>query len=56
MENCPYLDGKPCYYDGSGLNAEPVFDILVKDSKAEVIFYNQMMGEWEVKTKEFAMD
>lgn len=25
QESCPYLDGRPCYYDGSGLNAEPVY-------------------------------
>lgn len=25
---CPYLDGKLCYYDGSGLNAERIFDVL----------------------------
>lgn len=29
-ENCPYLDGKPCYYDGSGIRAEGVFDILLE--------------------------
>jgi hypothetical protein len=22
QESCPYLDGKPCYYDGSGLRAD----------------------------------
>ena len=22
INNCPYLDGKPCYYDGSGLRAD----------------------------------
>ena len=27
--SCEYLDGKPCYYDGSGLNAEDIFRILV---------------------------
>lgn len=30
-ESCEYLDGEPCYYDGSGLNAEPVFDVLLKE-------------------------
>ena len=25
---CEYLDGAPCYYDGSGLNAERIFDVL----------------------------
>ena len=27
---CPVLDGKDCYYDGSGLNAEPVYKILLE--------------------------
>lgn len=26
---CPYLDGAPCYYDGSGLDAEKAFNTLV---------------------------
>lgn len=25
---CEWLDGKPCYYDGSSLNAERIFDVL----------------------------
>ena len=29
-EACEYLDGAPCYYDGSGLRAEKVFDILTE--------------------------
>jgi hypothetical protein len=28
-DNCPYLDGKPCYNDGSALDAEPIFNILL---------------------------
>jgi hypothetical protein len=28
---CPYLDGKPCYYDGSGLNAKRVYDVMVAE-------------------------
>ena len=28
QEECPYLNDRPCYYDGSGLNAERYFDIL----------------------------
>ena len=28
-KSCEYLEGKPCYYDGSSLNAEPIFDIMV---------------------------
>jgi hypothetical protein len=27
---CPYLDGAPCYYDGSGLHAEKVLAMLIK--------------------------
>jgi len=27
-DSCEYLDGKPCYYGGSALNAERYFDIL----------------------------
>lgn len=29
-ESCEYLDGKPCYYDGSGLNAEKIYKILLE--------------------------
>lgn len=29
-ESCPYLDGKPCYCDGSALHAEKVFGILLE--------------------------
>lgn len=28
--NCKYLDGKPCYYDGSSLQAEEIFNIMVE--------------------------
>jgi len=28
-DSCPYLDGKPCYYDGSGLAADTLFDEFV---------------------------
>ena len=30
IEQCAYLDGHPCYYDGSALTAEKAFDILVE--------------------------
>lgn len=26
---CPYLDGRPCFYDGSPLNAEPVLKAFI---------------------------
>lgn len=31
QKECPYLDGRPCYYDGSGLNAEPVMETLIAE-------------------------
>ncbi len=30
-ESCEWLNGKPCYYDGSGLQAEKVFNILITE-------------------------
>lgn len=30
-DSCPYLDGKPCYYDGSSLNAIPVMALLIAE-------------------------
>lgn len=30
-ENCPYLNGATCYYDGSGLNAQVVFDAMLSE-------------------------
>jgi hypothetical protein len=29
-EDCEYLDGKPCFYDGSTMNAERVFNVLLE--------------------------
>jgi len=31
FDPCPYLDGKPCYYDGSGLNAERIYNVLLAE-------------------------
>lgn len=28
---CPYLDGRPCYYDGSGLNAYRIYNVLLEE-------------------------
>ncbi len=28
-KECEYLNGKPCFYDGSGLNAQRIYDALV---------------------------
>lgn len=33
--NCPYLKG-PCYYDGSGLNAVRIYEVLVRKGSEEV--------------------
>jgi hypothetical protein len=33
---CELLDGGPCYYDGSTLNAEPVFEVLLREGSAGV--------------------
>lgn len=34
--NCDVLGGGPCYYDGSGLNAEPVYERLLREGSAGV--------------------
>lgn len=38
-DNCQLLDGKPCYYDGSGLHAQVVYDILLKEGSEGVWKY-----------------
>lgn len=35
-ESCPLLHSKPCYYDGSTLNAEPVFETLIREGSEGV--------------------
>ena len=35
-ETCEYLDGKPCYYDGSTLNAEALYWRFVEQGEAVV--------------------
>jgi hypothetical protein len=30
MGPCPYLNGQICYYDGSGLNAEKIYKVLLE--------------------------
>lgn len=49
-ESCGYLDGKPCYYDGSGLNAKKVYEVLLEkgsDGVWEYLqdFYDELFGE-----------
>jgi hypothetical protein len=36
FEPCELLGGGPCYYDGSTLNAEPVFEVLLREGSAGV--------------------
>ena len=48
--DCPILGGKPCYYDGSGLNAQPMFDLLCEQGdealwEALEKYYHQTFGE-----------
>lgn len=50
QEHCPFLDGAPCYYDGSSLNAQPVFERLLREGDDGVWaeledYYKQLFGE-----------
>jgi len=47
---CEHLNGKPCYYDGSGLHAEKVFDMLIQQGSDAVwtyleSYYMECFGE-----------
>lgn len=49
-DSCEYLDGKPCYYDGSGLTAEDIYKRLVAEGDSAVweeleSYYKQTFGE-----------
>lgn len=35
-DSCSVLDGKPCYYDGSGLHAEKMFEVLLREGSEGV--------------------
>lgn len=53
QEDCEYLNGKPCYYDGSGLNAYEAYDILLKKGSKGVWkflegYYNDIFIKSEV--------
>ena len=46
-ESCEYLDGKPCYYDRSGLNAESIYEVLLNEGSDGVWrelekYYNEL--------------
>lgn len=38
-KSCPYCDGAECFYDGSTLNAEPVYEILLREGSDGVWKY-----------------
>ena len=44
-ESCPILGDKPCYYDGSGLRAEDVLQILIREGGEAV---------WKVMEESYA--
>lgn len=46
-DDCPYLDGDPCYYDGSGLWAEEVFETLV--TKGSDAVWNRLEAEYATR-------
>ena len=35
-DSCELLSGRPCYYDGSSLNADPVYQTLLEEGDAGV--------------------
>jgi len=50
MGPCEYLNGEPCYYDGSSLNAEPVFERMLTGGSDAVWkdleeYYQQVFGD-----------
>lgn len=49
-KNCPYIKNKKCYYDGSGLNAHRIYEILLKKGSNGVWkelkkYYKQTFGK-----------
>ena len=49
-KDCKWLDGKLCYYDGSSLNAERVYEILLTEGSEGVWkyleeYYKSIFGE-----------
>ena len=53
-ESCEYLDGKPCYYDGSSLNAETIYETLLEEGSDGVWrelenCYNEIFNDEEGK-------
>lgn len=55
-DNCETLDGKPCYYDGSGLGAIPIYQVLLKEGDDGVwreleLYYQQVFKVEELNTQ-----
>lgn len=54
--SCRYLDGKPCYYDGSGLQAEDFLKVMIAEGgetmwKKMEEWYNNHFGEIPLQEK-----
>jgi len=49
-ESCEYLNGNPCCYDGSGLNAKRIYKVLLEQGSDGVwkeleIYYKELFGD-----------
>jgi hypothetical protein len=49
-QSCEYCDGEPCYYDGSSLNAERIYEVLLREGSDGVwreleALYREIEGE-----------
>ncbi|MDB5069560.1 MAG: hypothetical protein JWM87_671 [Candidatus Eremiobacteraeota bacterium] len=47
QDDCPYLDGAPCYYDGSGLRARHFFDALT--DKGDEALWTALREEYDAR-------
>lgn len=50
---CSYVDG-PCYYDGSTLSAEPLFEALLREGRDGV--FRELREHWESRFGENSND
>lgn len=46
-ESCEWLDGKPCYYDGSSLRAETYLQLLISQGSEAV--WKEMEKEYDIQ-------
>lgn len=53
QQECPYLDGKPCYYDGSGLQAIEVYENILLTEGSEGVWKHleQKYKDWFESTE-----